>query len=128
MAYLAAVATPVTWSTPADRFTKIVVVETGIVDANDDFEIPVPEAGVVTSHTAALTAGDGAATTIDPRLGEAEDGVDVLDNGAAAASTRSRTDSRYYVAASVLHGGSRANGNTGTTGSVTTTVIIRHGH
>lgn len=126
MAYAAAI-TPSVVQFGNERFLKIVVVETGVVDNTHQAEVAVPVLGRVLAHTAVLTAGDGTATTIDPALGESSGAADVLDNGTPAASTRDRT-SRPFACDGTLYLRSRANGTTGTTGNVTTTIFVAYGH
>ena len=126
MAYAFTVAEPVTTTYLDQRVKKYVVTETGITGATDEYTLSVPEIGRVVGITAVGTFTAGTATSIDPRLGETSGGVEVWENGTAAASVRDRTVRPYVATANALYGRSGANG-TITTGGVVTTVYIAVG-
>lgn len=113
----------------------ITLTETEVADANSawTFDLAannIPALGRVTNHQCVLTAGiGGTATTVDPRLGSAIGGSDILDNGTAAASTYQDVNARYLLVGQTLYGSSRANGSTaGATGKVVTTFVLIEGH
>ena len=110
------------------RETIVTVTETGGVDASHVVEIDVPVAATITAIDAVLTPGDGTATTIDTGIGETAVTVGIYDNGSPAASIRSVTSVRCVAVGNVWHLRSRADGTTGTTGRVVTTIIFTHGH
>lgn len=112
------------------RYTIYTVVETGVTLTTHEYTIDVPRVGTVTHVSSVLTAGNGNATTIDPQIGEATGtgSASVYENGAAAASVRADPDARYYTASQTLYCRSVANGTTGTTGNITTTIVVAAGH
>lgn len=109
-------------------YTIATVLETGVVDNTHEFQVEGPILGSLTFHRAALTAGDGTATTIDPQVGESTGTKAVYENNAAAASSRSAVRSSYYVSDGILFGKSMANGSTGTTGFITTVLVLEDGN
>ena len=113
---------------------KLVIVETGHSTGNEGWTATVAANGIpalarITMHQCILTAGDGAATTVDPELGETSGTKLVYENGAAGATTNNRAPATVYALPSgTLYGYSKPNGNTGTTGIVTTTLTLLEGH
>lgn len=108
------------------RHLALVVTETGVTGNTHEWSHQGVKVGTLTFHKCVLTAGDGSATTIDPQVGEATGTASVYENGAAAALTRAAPDARYY--AGTVYGKSMANGTTGTTGTIVTTMIFAEGH
>lgn len=134
MAYAFSVATPTRLQIEGRYHWIVTVTETAVVDANSSWTLnlatyKIPQLGRVTNHQCVLTAGvGGTATTVDPRLGSVAGGVDILDNGTAAASTYQDANARYLLVGQTLYGSSRANGTTAGAGSIVTTFVLLEGH
>jgi hypothetical protein len=80
-------------------------------------------------HQCVLTAGiGGTATQVDPRLGVTTTGTQILDNGAASATTYQGVNVRYLLTGGVLYGSSRADGTTAGAGNIVTSFILMEGH
>ena len=108
-------------------YIKLVIVETGVTAAGDEFTLDsLPLRGTIVEHRSVLTAGDGTATTVDPELGAATTTKEIFENGAAAAAPTNLNLSKGFTGPT-LYGRSGANGNTGTTGLITTTITIMEG-
>jgi len=127
MAYVSTVTT-MTTPLPQGRQTVITVVETGGTTDAHVVNVPVPLACTITSINAVLTAGNGTATTVDTALGYTNATATIYDNGTPAASILDLTTRRVTCPANVAYLRSRADGTTGTTGNVTTTIVYTHGH
>ena len=127
MAYVSTVTTQTT-PYPQGRQTVVTVVETGTVDASHIVNVPIPLACTITSISAVLTAGNGTATTVDPALGYTNASAAIFDNGTPAASILEQTTRRVTCPANLAYLRSRADGTTGTTGNVTTTIVYTAGH
>ena len=127
MAYVSTVTTKTT-PYPQCRQTVVTVVETGGTTSAHIVDVPVPLACTITSISAVLTAGNGTATTVDPALGYTNASAAIFDNGTAAASILDVTSRRVTCPANVAYLRSRADGTTGTTGNVTTTIVYTAGH
>lgn len=105
----------------------ITVVETGVVDGTSEYTIDnLPKRGTIVEHRCVLTAGDGTATTVDPEVGTATTTKEIFENGAAGASTVNVNIAKGFTA-NVLYARSGANGNTGTTGLITTNITLVEG-
>jgi len=127
MAYVATVTTKAQFRAGHMQLL-VTIVETGVTGASDEWSAEVPVWGTLHYHKCTITAGDGSGTTVDPIVQEAT-GTTATDtvfaNGAAAAVTRNTPDNaHFYVASGVLYGRSACNGTTGTTGNITTVLII----
>ena len=110
------------------RIYKVVVAETGITGATDEWSvatIPV-ETLTLLSQSATVTPGGGSATTIDPQIQAAASGAKVLyANGAAAATIyNTNLNTVCNLVSRVLYGRSGANG---TADSCSTTMYFAEG-
>ena len=111
----------------------LVVTETGHSTGSEEWSATVatngiPSQGRISMHMCVLTAGNGAATTVDPELGETIGSKLVYENGPAAATTNNRAPATVYALQSgTLYGRSKPNGNTGTTGTIVTSIVILDG-
>lgn len=127
MPYAAAVTTT-TKHVAGVQYLVLTIVETGVTGATDEWSAQVAVMGTLHYHKCKLTPGDGSATTVDPIVQEATGTTStdtVFANGAAAAVTRNTPDNaHFHVVSGVLFGRSAANGTSGTTGNITTTIVL----
>ena len=127
MAYAAAITTT-TKHAAGVQYLVLTITETGVTGATDEWSAQVAVMGTLHYHKCKLTPGDGSATTVDPIVQEATGTTStdtVFANGAAAAVTRNTPDNaHFHVASGVLFGRSAANGTSGTTGNITTTIVL----
>lgn len=106
----------------------ITIVETGITAGTDEFTLDnLPKRGRLLEHRCRLTPGDGGASTVDPELGSATTKKDIFENGTAGANL-TNLDLTKGFSGGTLYGRSQANSTgTGTTGNVTTVLVIAEG-
>ena len=110
----------------------ITIVETGVTAGSEEYTIDnLPPRGRMLEHRCKVTAtGTGAtATTVDPELGTATTKKDIFENGTAAGTTTNVNQTAGYSGV-VLYGRSVAGGagtNIGTTGNITTIIVIAEG-
>jgi hypothetical protein len=127
MAYAAAITTT-TKHVAGVQYLVLTIVETGVTGATDEWSAQVAVMGTLHYHKCKLTPGDGSATTVDPIVQEATGTTStdtVFANGTAAAVTRNTPDNAHFsVQNGVLFGRSAANGTSGTTGNITTTIVL----
>tara|TARA_R110000868_G_scaffold1698_3_gene13693 strand:+ start:4057 stop:4458 length:402 start_codon:yes stop_codon:yes gene_type:complete len=108
--------------------TILTILETGVTGSTNEWSAEVSTTGTLHYHKCTLVQGDGSGTTVDPIVQEATGTTStdaVFVNGAAAGVTRNTPDNaHYHVASGVLFGRSTCNGTTGTTGSITTVILL----
>ncbi len=106
------------------------VVERGVTGASDEWTCEGPPSGIgtLTIHVCTLaTGGSGVtATTVDPQMGEATGASSIWANASATSSTRNAPDARFL--GWTLYGRSGANGDIGSTGTITTRIVWTEGH
>ena len=129
MAYLATV-TSSTRIVAQRRHVVVTVVETGTTGNTHEFSFAAPDSGIGTlafHHAVLATGGAGiTATQVDPQVGEStgsSGSASVWANGAASADTRNAPDARGYASAGLFYSRSMCDGNIGTTGTITTTMV-----
>ena len=127
MAYAAAITTTTKYVAGV-QYLVLTIVETGVTGATDEWSAQVGVMGTLHYHKCTLAPGDGSATTVDPIVQEAMGTTStdtVFANGTAAAVTRNTPDNaHFHVASGVLYVRSAANGTTGTTGNIVTTIVL----
>ncbi len=107
----------------------VTIVELEVTAAQEfTFKLPT-KMGTLIYHKSIMTlAGAGqTATEVDPRVGEVAAGVEMLDNGAAGATTRNLPNARYNTINNTIYADSRCDGNIGATGDITTVMVFVDG-
>lgn len=130
MAYDATV-TLTQYQIAGQAYTKVTITETGNTGTSDEKEITgLPPLGVVTHVKSTLaTGGSGVtATQVDPQLGEVTNSNAVWENTSAGTGPREGNLSKNYVSSGSLFWRAKADGNIGSTGTIVSTIVIKHGH
>ena len=131
MAYAAAAPVVESLGIYAKRKAYLVtIVETGVTGNTNEWSFTLASAGLprvctVRAVSVYMTVGGGNATTVDPQAGMVASGVDVYENGTAAANVMFfPTVGQIWPHSATLFGQSKANG---TADTITTKILVTEG-